>query len=71
MKNVLVSAPYMLPFMDRFGPVLEHFGIHPIIPEVHERLEAEEILRYAGQFEARSAVMTATTPTSSKPACPP
>ena len=51
MKNVLVSAPYMLPFMDRFGPVLEHFGIHPIIPEVHERLEAEEILRYAGQFE--------------------
>ncbi|MEN6531267.1 MAG: hypothetical protein ABFD17_05755, partial [Anaerolineaceae bacterium] len=51
MKKVLVSAPYMLPFMDRFGPVLEHFGIHPIIPEVHERLEAEEILRYAGQFE--------------------
>jgi len=51
MKNVLVSAPYMLPFMDRFGPVLEHFDIHPIIPEVHERLEAEEILRYAGQFE--------------------
>jgi len=51
MKNVLVSAPYMLPFMDRFSPVLEHFGIHSIIPEVHERLEADEILRHAGQFE--------------------
>ena len=51
MTNVLVSAPYMLPFMDRFTPVLEHFGLHPIIPDVHERLEAEEILRYAGQFE--------------------
>lgn len=51
MKNVLVSAPYMLPFMDRFTPILEHFGVRVIIPDVHERLEAEEILRYAGQFE--------------------
>lgn len=51
MKTVLVSAPYMLPFMNRFTPVLENFGLKVVIPDVHERLEAEEILRYAGQFE--------------------
>ncbi len=51
MKTVLVSAPYMLPEMDRFGPVLEALGLNMILPEVHERLSEEEILAYAGEFD--------------------
>lgn len=51
MPTVLISAPYMLPFMHRFTPILESFGLNVIIPTVNERLEAEDILRYAGKFE--------------------
>lgn len=51
MPTVLVSAPYMLPKMDRFRPVLESFGLQLIVPEVNERLEEEHILKYAGQFD--------------------
>jgi len=51
MSTILFSAPYMLPFLDRFRPVLERYGLDLITPEVHERLEEEEILKYAGQFD--------------------
>lgn len=51
MKDVLISAPYMLPFMQRFTPVLTRLGMRVIIPDVHERLSEEELLRYAGQFD--------------------
>lgn len=51
MPSILLSAPYMLPFKDRFVPVLEHYGFQVIIPRVHERLNEEEILAFAGQFE--------------------
>ena len=50
--TILLTAPYMLPFLDRFVPVLEGYGLEVIVPEVHERLEEDEILRYAGQFDA-------------------
>jgi len=52
MPTVLLSAPYMIPFVTRFVPVLEHYGLTVIVPEVHERLSEEEILAYAGQFDA-------------------
>jgi D-3-phosphoglycerate dehydrogenase / 2-oxoglutarate reductase len=51
MPTVLLSAPYMIPFLKRFQPVLAHYGIDVIVPEVHERLSEEEILVYAGQFD--------------------
>lgn len=51
MTTVLVSAPYMIPELDRFRPVLESFGLTLIVPEVHERLSAEEILAYAGKMD--------------------
>src|SRR3972149_11745586 len=52
MPTVLFSAPYMLPFVDRFRPVLERYGIELLIPaEVAERLEEADILKYAGQFD--------------------
>ena len=49
--QVLFSAPYMVPFIDRFRPVLEHYGLEIIEAEVEERLEEEDILAYAGQFD--------------------
>ncbi len=42
----------MLPYVERFRPVFAHFGVDMIVPEVHERLSEEEILAYAGQFDA-------------------
>jgi D-3-phosphoglycerate dehydrogenase / 2-oxoglutarate reductase len=51
MYTILLSAPYMLPYIDRFMPVFEAYGLEIILPEVHERLEEEQILAYAGQFD--------------------
>ena len=51
MATVLISAPYMLPFIERFRPVFEHYNLDLIIPEVHERLSEEELLAYAGKFD--------------------
>ena len=51
MKTVLISAPYILPEMKRFGPVLEAFDLNLIIADVHERLSEEEILGHAGEFD--------------------
>ncbi len=50
-KTILLSAPYMIPYLDRFQPVFAHYGLEIIQPEVHERLSEEEILAYAGQFD--------------------
>lgn len=52
MPSVLLSAPYMLPFVERFQPVLTHYGLELIVADVHERLEEGDILGYAGQFDA-------------------
>jgi D-3-phosphoglycerate dehydrogenase len=51
MSTILFSAPYMLPSLERFRPVLERFDLDIITPDVRERLEADEILKYAGQFD--------------------
>lgn len=51
MPTVLVSAPYLVPRLDRFRPVLENLGLQLVVAEVRERLEEHELLRYAGQFD--------------------
>jgi D-3-phosphoglycerate dehydrogenase len=51
MSTVLLSAPYMIPVLDRFQPVLENYGLDLIVPQVLERLDAADILVYAGQFD--------------------
>lgn len=51
MPTVLFSAPYMLPFVERFSPVFERHGITLIVADVRERLEEADILKYAGQFD--------------------
>jgi D-3-phosphoglycerate dehydrogenase len=41
----------MLLSQDRFRPVLEHYGLDLITPEVSERLDEPDLLKYAGQFD--------------------
>ncbi len=50
-KTVLLTAPYMIPFIDRFRPVLEDYGLNVIVPEVEERMEEADLMKYAGQFD--------------------
>ena len=49
--TVLLTAPYMLPFVDRFQPVFEQYNIDLIVPDVKERMEESDLLKYAGQFD--------------------
>ena len=51
MPTILLSAPYMLPLLDRFRPLLESHGLEIITCEVQERLEEEDLLALAGQFD--------------------
>ena len=51
MPVILFSAPYMLMSLERFRPVLEGYGLELITPEVHERLEEADLLKYAGQID--------------------
>ena len=50
-RTVLFSAPYMVPFIERFRPVLAHYGLEILEADVEERLEEDDILAYAGQFD--------------------
>jgi D-3-phosphoglycerate dehydrogenase len=52
MPTVLFSAPYMIPSLGRFRPILESYGIDLIVPpEVKERLNESDLLKYAGKFD--------------------
>jgi D-3-phosphoglycerate dehydrogenase len=51
MPTILYTAPYMIPLLPRFRPVLEELGLQLIVPEVHERLEEAQLLEYAGQYD--------------------
>ena len=50
-KTILFTAPYMIPFVSRFKPVFDHYGIELIVPDVRERMEEADLLKYAGQFD--------------------
>lgn len=49
--KVLVSAPYMQPVIENFGPIFSQHGIEIIIPVVHERLDEEELCRLVGDID--------------------
>ena len=51
MPTLLISAPYMLPVLDRFKPVFANAGIGLIVPDVKERMEEADLMDYAGQFD--------------------
>ncbi len=39
MPTLLLTAPYMIPVLDRFKPVFARAGIRLIVPDVQERME--------------------------------
>ncbi|MBK7455339.1 MAG: phosphoglycerate dehydrogenase [Anaerolineales bacterium] len=49
--TVLLTAPYMLPFLERFKPVFKKYNLDLIVPDVQERMEEDDLLKYAGQFD--------------------
>jgi phosphoglycerate dehydrogenase-like enzyme len=49
--TVLLTAPYMIPLVDRFKPIFDKYGINLIVPDVHERMEEADLLPYAGEFD--------------------
>ncbi|KXK13052.1 MAG: putative oxidoreductase [Chloroflexi bacterium OLB14] len=51
MLTILMTAPYMIPFLDRFKPEFAKYGIDLIVPDVQERMEEADLLKYAGQFD--------------------
>ena len=51
MPTILFSAPYMLPFLERFRPILNQYDLDLIVPTLNERLSEEQILDYAGKFD--------------------
>ena len=51
MPTILMTAPYMIPFVERFRPVFDHYGIELIVPDVEERMEEDALLPYAGQVD--------------------
>ncbi len=51
MPTILMTAPYMISFLDRFKPIFDKYGIDLIVPEVEERMEENDLLKYAGQFD--------------------
>ncbi len=51
MPTVQMSAPYMIPTLDRFRPVFDHYGLDLIVAQVQERLEEDDLLKHAGNFD--------------------
>jgi D-3-phosphoglycerate dehydrogenase len=51
MTVIFFSAPYMIPLLPRYRPLLEGLGLELIVPEVHERLDENQLLAYAGQYD--------------------
>ena len=49
--TVLLTAPYMIPFVDRFRAVFEKYNLELVVPIVRERMEETDLLHYAGQFD--------------------
>jgi len=51
MTTVLVTAPYLVPLLGRFRSVLEQLGVEIMVAEPRERLEEQDLLKYAGRFD--------------------
>src|ERR1700752_2975570 len=49
--TVLLTAPYMIPFVDRFKSVFDQYGIELIVPDVKERMKEDDLLNFAGRFD--------------------
>ena len=63
--TVLMTAPYMIPFLDRFRPVFEFYGIDLLTPvSVVERMKEDDILKFAGRIDGTICGDDHYTPTA-------
>ncbi len=51
MPTILLSAPYMVPIVDRIRPLLESYGLDLVVAPVQERLNEADLLEYAGKID--------------------
>jgi len=51
MITILISAPYIIPQLDRFQAIFEHYDMQLIVPQVSERLDEATLMTYAGKFD--------------------
>jgi D-3-phosphoglycerate dehydrogenase len=51
MPVVLISAPYLIPVLDQFRPLLESAGVELRVAAVQERLTEDELRSYAGAVD--------------------
>lgn len=49
--KVLVSAPYLLPYMDEYRPVIEQYGVDVVVADVEERLEEDALLEIISDID--------------------
>jgi len=49
--RVLISAPYLLPDVDRFQDFFKRHDIEAVIADVEERLEESELLELVGNID--------------------
>lgn len=49
--RILISAPYLLPEVDRFLSVFKNYDIEILLAEVQERLSEDALLQYAGNID--------------------
>ena len=58
MPTILLSAPYMIPFLDRFRPLFEHYQIDLIVQPCMSAWKRKNCCRMPGRWTAQSAEMT-------------
>jgi D-3-phosphoglycerate dehydrogenase / 2-oxoglutarate reductase len=51
MMKVLISAPYMIPVIERFRHYFDDYSIELIVPHVEERLEEDDLLALIGDID--------------------
>jgi len=49
--KILITAPYLIPVIDRFRPLFEEKGAELIIPNVVERMEEDDLLPLIGNID--------------------
>ena len=50
-KNILISAPYFQPVIEKYMHVFEQYNLKPIVPKVTERLEEHELIKLIHDIE--------------------
>lgn len=49
--KVLISAPYLVPYIDDYRHFLERHNIEVVVADVEERLEEDQLLAYVGDID--------------------